>query len=91
METDSMLASRITEVLEKALSKPGTPVTITPESVGPNTDLWTKFELDSLDVVDFSMRLEEAFAIKIPEEDLDLFRTVHAIVEYVRGKTASYR
>lgn len=89
MQADSMLETRIHGVLREALSRPGIPVTITPETVGPDTDLWTTFELDSLDVVDYSMRLEESFAIKIPEEDLDRLRTVHAIIEYVRAKTAT--
>src|SRR3954454_17949898 len=40
------------------------------------TDFWLALSLDSLDVIDFSMRLESEFKLKIPEADLEDLRTI---------------
>lgn len=44
--------------------------------------------IDSLDVVNVYLLLEEKFDIKIPDEDLDQVRTIEAIVEYINNKLA---
>ncbi len=43
--------------------------------------------LDSLDVVQMVMAIEEAFDIEIADEDVDGFRTVGQLVEYIESKT----
>lgn len=45
--------------------------------------------IDSLDVVNVYLLLEEKFGIKIPDEDLSKVQTIDAIVEYVNNKSAS--
>ena len=42
---------------------------------------------DSLDAVELSMALEEAFELTIPDEALVEFKTVSDIVEYIDSKT----
>jgi acyl carrier protein len=44
--------------------------------------------LDSLDLVDMIMKLEEEFGISIPDEDLDKIRTVKDAINYIREKSA---
>ncbi len=43
--------------------------------------------IDSLDAMELSMALEEAFSLTIEEEALAKFATVKDIVEYIDGKT----
>ena len=42
--------------------------------------------IDSLDVVNVYLLLEEKFDIKIPDEDLEQVQTIDAIVEYINSK-----
>ncbi len=52
--------------------------------------LETSFEdmqLDSLEVVQMIMAIEEAFDIEIDDDDVDGFKTVGQLVEYIEAKT----
>ena len=42
--------------------------------------------IDSLDVVNVYLLLEEKFDVKIPDEDLDQLQTIDAIVTYINKK-----
>lgn len=42
--------------------------------------------MDSLDMYDFYLLLEEEFDIKIPDDDIDKVLTINAIVEYINSK-----
>ena len=42
--------------------------------------------IDSLDIVNVYLLLEEKFDIKIPDEDLNKVVTIDAIVEYINKK-----
>jgi acyl carrier protein len=44
--------------------------------------------IDSLDVVNVYLLLEEKFDVKIPDEDLDKVTTIDDIVEYINNKLA---
>lgn len=44
--------------------------------------------IDSLDVVNVYLLLEEKFDIKIPDEDLGKVQTIDSIVEYVNKQLA---
>ena len=44
--------------------------------------------IDSLDVVNVYLLLEEKFDVKIPDEDLDQVQTIDAIVEYINKQLA---
>ena len=43
-------------------------------------------EADSLDLVELVMEIEEAFEIKIPDEDAEGLTTVANLVEYIKTK-----
>lgn len=42
--------------------------------------------VDSLDMVNVYLLLEEKFDIKIPDEDLDKVQTINGIIEYINYK-----
>lgn len=44
--------------------------------------------IDSLDVVNVYLLLEDKFEVSIPDEDLDQVRTIDSIVEYINNKLA---
>ena len=44
--------------------------------------------IDSLDVVNVYLLLEEKFDVKIPDEDLMKVETIDTIVEYINNKLA---
>lgn len=44
--------------------------------------------IDSLDVVNVYLLLEEKFDVKIPDEDLNKVTTIDEIVEYINNKLA---
>jgi acyl carrier protein len=58
-------------------------------SVKPDQALRDQFEIDSLDFVNFMVRLHQGFRIEIPEADYGEFRTLDRAVEYIKKKRAS--
>lgn len=45
-------------------------------------------DVDSLDLFELVMVLEEEYDVEIPSEDLEQLTTVGAVVEYLKGKGA---
>ena len=57
---------------------------LTPDAISEDTSFVDDLGIDSLDVVELVMELEDAFNMgEIPEEDLKKMRTVGDLVEYV--------
>ena len=56
------------------------------DQVTPETDLFKDLEADSLEAVELSMALEEAFGVGISDEDLPNIKTVNDILEYIQSK-----
>ena len=55
-----------------------------PDAISEDTSFVDDLGIDSLDVVELVMELEDAFGMgEIPEEDLKKMRTVGDLVEYV--------
>lgn len=48
----------------------------------------TEQGIDSLDVVNIYLLLEEKFDVKIPDEDLGKVQTIDDIIEYINTKLA---
>jgi len=48
----------------------------------------SKQGIDSLDVVNVYLLLEERFDVKIPDEDLNKVQTIDEIIEYINNKLA---
>ncbi len=57
---------------------------LAPEDVSKDTSFVEDLGIDSLDVVELVMELEDAFGLdEIPEEELKKLHTVNDLVEYV--------
>lgn len=57
---------------------------LTPDVISEETSFVDDLGIDSLDVVELVMELEDVFGMdEIPEEDLKKMRTVGDLVEYV--------
>ncbi len=50
------------------------------------TNLVDDLNLDSLDIVELMMKMEDEFGIEIPEEDAEGLKTVKDIVTYLANK-----
>ena len=56
------------------------------DQITPETKLYEDLEADSLEAVELSMALEEAFGVGIADEDMTQVKTVADIVNYLSGK-----
>ena len=56
------------------------------DQITPETNLSEDLEADSLEAVELSMALEEAFGVGIADEDMTQVKTVADIVNYLSGK-----
>ncbi len=56
-----------------------------PEDVTMNTT-FEDMDVDSLDVVELIMAIEDEFDITIDDEDANRFQTMNDLVEYIKGK-----
>ena len=54
--------------------------------ITPETDLFKDLEADSLETVELSMALEDAFGVGISDEDLPNIKTVSDILEYIQSR-----
>jgi acyl carrier protein len=52
-----------------------------------NDTVLTDFGMDSLDIVEIRIRLEEAFEISIPDEDVKLMPKYGDIINYIKRRT----
>ena len=54
--------------------------------VTPELNLKEELGVDSVDLMEFIINLEEAFDIEIPDEDMDNFKTISDVVAYILEK-----
>ena len=64
---------------------------IEPERLKPDAALFTELELDSLDIVDLIVALEQAFKIKIRTDDAQSFRDVRTLNDLYNTVAEMYR
>ncbi|MCQ2499163.1 MAG: acyl carrier protein [Lachnospiraceae bacterium] len=75
------MLEKVKEIMEEKLGIDGAQVT---EATSFKEDLG----VDSLDLFELVMTLEEEFGIEIPSEDLENITTVGAVIEYIENKKA---
>ena len=51
--------------------------------VTPELNLKEELGVDSVDLMEFIINLEEALDIEIPDEDMDNFKTISDVVAYI--------
>lgn len=77
MQQDNYILAGFAEVLEKVARVDRTRVT-------PDKRLRDDFIIDSLSMIDVAVGAEDAFGIRIPDEDVEGFETVGDVVDYIQ-------
>lgn len=70
---------RVVEIVKEQLNLEDVEITM-------ETSFKDDLEVDSLDLFELVMALEEEYDIEIPSEDLEQITTVGAVVEYLKNK-----
>ena len=70
---------KITEILVEKLG-------IAPTEVTPDANLIKDLGIDSLDYAELVMEFEQAFNIRIPDNDAEQLQTVNEAVKYIEKK-----
>jgi acyl carrier protein len=60
---------------------------IDPAKITTTTNFIEDLNLDSLDIVELMMKMEDEFGIEIPETDAEGLKTVKDVVSYLQTKT----
>ncbi len=55
------------------------------DTITPETKIGEDLNADSLDVVEMLMAIEDEFNIEIPDEEIENFKTVNDVVEYIQN------
>jgi len=53
------------------------------EKIKPETSFIDDLNLDSLDIVELMMKMEDEFELEIPEEDAESLKTVQDVITYL--------
>lgn len=75
------MLEKVKEIIEDKLGLDGVEIT---EATSFKDDLG----VDSLDLFELVMALEEEFGTEIPSEDLEGLTTVGSVIEYIKNKQA---
>ncbi|HOB35219.1 MAG: acyl carrier protein [Firmicutes bacterium] len=67
------------KIIKLIADQAGVPV----EDIDGETSLQGDLELDSLDIMDLLLVLEEEFDIQIPDEELSKIQTVNDVINYI--------
>lgn len=70
---------KVVEIVKEQLNLEDVEITM-------ETSFKEDLEVDSLDLFELVMALEEEYDIEIPSEDLEQITTVGAVVEYLKNK-----
>ncbi len=73
------MLDRVKEIIEEKLGLDGVEITA-------ETSFKDDLGVDSLDLFELVMALEDEFGTEIPSEDLEQLTTVGAVVEYIENK-----
>ena len=73
-------------MLEKMRSYISEQLGIDEDEIGLETDLRDDLGADSLDLFELAMTLEHEYALEIPVEELQQFRTVGDVIRYLNAR-----
>ena len=76
---DKQIALKITEILVNKLGLSETEVT-------PDANFTKDLGIDSLDYAELTMEFEQAFDIRIPDNDAEQLATINQAVDYIKQK-----
>ncbi|KXT77622.1 acyl carrier protein [Streptococcus panodentis] len=58
--------------------------------ITPELKLKEELGVDSVDLMEFIIHLEDAFEIEIPDDDMDDFTTISDVVAYIHSKAKKH-
>ena len=73
------------EIFEKVRELLLVRIAVAPDAVTMDALLKEDLEVDSLDLVELSMLLEDEFNVKIPDDQMANIRTVGNVVEFIQS------
>lgn len=53
------------------------------EYITEDTEFETDLDADSIDMIDLAMSIEDEFQIEVPDEELEKFKTVSDVLEFI--------
>lgn len=56
------------------------------DELSADTELITKLNMDSLAIFELAIELEEAFELRIPDEDIDDIKTIGDVIDYIDSR-----
>ncbi|NLW10547.1 MAG: acyl carrier protein [Clostridiaceae bacterium] len=56
------------------------------DELSDTTELITTLNMDSLAIFELAIELEEAFKLRIPDEDIDEIKTIGDVISYIENK-----
>ena len=56
------------------------------DELSDTTELITTLNMDSLAIFELAIELEEAFKLRIPDEDIDEIKTIGEVISYIENK-----
>lgn len=73
-------------MLEKMKELIAAQVGIDKEDIKPESNFKEDLEVDSLDMFELVVALEEEYSVEIPPEELETLTTVQAVMDYLKDK-----
>ena len=73
------MSEKMKEIIAEQLS-------VNAEEIKPETNFKEDLGVDSLDLFELVMALEEQYNVEIPSEDLEKITTVGAVMDYLKSK-----
>ncbi len=77
------------EIEAKVLTIIADRIKVDKNEITRETNFATDLNADSLDMVELVMALEEGFATKIPEGEVEKLQTVGAAIDYIKSKMSA--
>ncbi len=73
------VGKKVIEIISEQLN-------LKPEDIKLEHHLVKDLKADSLDIVEFTMSLEEAFNLQIPDDEVEKLSSLNGLVKYIKNK-----
>lgn len=70
---------KLVEILKEQLNLDG-------KDIKPESSFKDDLEVDSLDLFELVMAIEDEFGVEIPSEDLEKLTTIQSVIDYLKEK-----
>lgn len=54
-----------------------------PEDLGDHTNLVEELDVDSVDLLELAMTIEDELGVKMPDDQAEIYTSLHTLTEYV--------